>query len=169
MEGPKIIVLMGVAGSGKTTVGQALSRKLRWPFFDADDFHPAINVAKMEAGIPLTDPDRWPWLESVRRKMQSHLEAGRSAVFACSALKQSYRDFLTGAGEGVTLVYLKGDARLIGERIAARQRHFMKAEMLASQIAALEEPAGCFSVDISASPESIADEIIRSLRLVPAA
>jgi gluconokinase len=163
MAKPMIIVLMGVAGSGKTTLGRLLSQKLQWPFYDADDFHPPANIEKMAAGVALTDDDRWPWLTNLRQKMKEENEAGRSAIFACSALKQSYRDFLTDAGEEVRLVFLKGEAGLIERRIAGRTDHFMKAGMLASQLATLEEPQGCVTVDVSAPAEMIADEIVRAL------
>lgn len=158
-----IVILMGVAGSGKTTIGELLARKLKWPFYDADGFHPPRNVEKMAAGIPLTDADRWPWLENLCRKMKAEVEEGRSAIFACSALKHAYREFLMEADGDVRLVFLKGEAGLIERRLAGRRRHFMKAEMLASQLAALEEPEGCVTVDASASPETIAREILRAL------
>lgn len=160
-----IIVLMGVAGSGKTTIGELLSSRLKWPFFDADGFHPPGNIAKMAAGIPLEDEDRWPWLEKLRAKMIEEKEAGRNAVFACSALKQSYRDFLCFAGPEVKLVYLKGDHSVIGGRIAGRKGHFMKETMLAGQFAALETPEGAVTVDVSGAPESVVAEIVRRLRI----
>lgn len=160
-----VILLMGVAGSGKTTIGEMLARKLGWPFFDADRFHPPENVAKMAAGVPLEDADRWPWLARVRGNMEEELAAGRSAVFACSALKQSYRDFLLAGHPEVKLVYLKGDAELIALRIAGRSSHFMKAEMLASQLEALEEPSGGVTVDVTARPEQVVARIGEVLRL----
>lgn len=158
-----IIVLMGVAGSGKTTIGGLLSRRLGWTFFDADDFHPEANVAKMAAGVGLEDEDRWPWLERVRDKIKGEIGAARPAVFACSALKRSYREFLVSAHPEVKLVYLRGEASVIAARIAARSGHFMKEKMLASQLAALEEPSDCAVVDVSASPEEIVEKILRHL------
>lgn len=163
MRRPMILLLMGVAGSGKTTIGQLLSEKLQWAFFDADDFHPPPNIAKMSAGIPLEEEDRWPWLEKVREEMSRQIDFGKSAIFACSALKQSYRRFLTAETQNVKLVYLKGDLPLISRRIAARSDHFMREEMLASQMATLEEPEQGLTIDVSAPPEMIADRIIREL------
>lgn len=163
MAHPTIIVLMGVTGAGKTTIGELLSSKLQWRFFDADDFHPPANIAKMAAGIPLEDEDRWPWLENLRNEMRREINAGQSAIFACSALKKSYRDFLTADEEGIKLVYLKGDPSLIFQRISTRTDHFMKEAMLASQLAILEEPTNRLTINVSAPPESIATSIIREL------
>lgn len=163
MDAATILVLMGVAGSGKTTIGQSLSRKLRWPFFDSDDFHPPENIAKMSRGIPLADEDRWPWLENLRKRMREEIAAGRSAIFACSALKKSYRDFLTGESERVIMVYLKGDPSLLRRRLATRTGHFMKEEMLASQLATLEEPENCLTIDVSAPAEAVTAEILRKI------
>ncbi len=163
MVRPTILLLMGVAGSGKTTIGQLLSRKLQWPFFDADDFHPPLNLARMSAGIPLQEEDRWPWLGNLKEAMKKEIAAGQSAIFACSALKKSYRDFLSADLDSVKLVYLKGDAPLIADRIATRKNHFMKERMLASQLEILEEPEGCLTIDVSAAPEKIAADIITKL------
>jgi gluconokinase len=160
-----IIVVMGVAGAGKTTIGTLLAHKLGWPFFDADDFHPAANVLKMAAGLALEDADRWPWLESVREKMVEEREAGCSAVFACSALKQAYRDCLLSVGPDVRLVYLRGEMSLLAARIIGRSGHFMKDTMLASQLAALEEPGDGLVVDVAAEPEVIVATIVRDLKL----
>ncbi|HLL16865.1 MAG TPA: gluconokinase [Pyrinomonadaceae bacterium] len=153
------IVLMGVAGSGKTTIGRALAAKLGWKFYDADDFHPPANVAKMARGIPLDDADRLPWLETLRALVRSGLERGERAVLACSALKADHRACLLLDGR-VKLAYLKGNFDLIQERLAARRGHFMSAAMLESQFAALEEPAREFHIDISGTP----DEIVRAIR-----
>jgi gluconokinase len=150
---------MGVAGSGKTTIGRALAAELGWKFYDADDFHPPDNVAKMARGVPLDDADRLPWLEILRGLVCAALARGESAVLACSALKAHYRAYLL-LDERVKLTYLKGNFDLIQERLAGRRGHFMSAAMLASQFAALEEPAREFHLDISATP----DEIVRAIR-----
>ncbi|HEY1328259.1 MAG TPA: gluconokinase [Casimicrobiaceae bacterium] len=142
-----IIVLMGVSGSGKTTVGEALSHALGWPFRDADDFHPAANVARMKAGTPLTDDDRWPWLDRVAEEMRRVQAEHGNGVFACSALKQSYRDRLASAGD-VRFVYLAGDYDLIAGRLAARKHEYMPASLLTSQFATLEAPTDALVVDI---------------------
>ena len=151
---------MGVAGSGKTTVGRMLAAELGWKFYDADDFHPPANVAKMAGGVALVDADRLPWLETLRALVRDGLARGESAVLACSALKAGYRAYLL-LDERVKLVYLKGNFNLIQKRLATRRGHFMSAAMLESQFDALEEPAREFHVNISTTP----DEIVRSIRL----
>lgn len=158
------VVLMGVAGSGKTTVGRLLASELGWKFYDADDFHPPANVQKMASGIPLDDRDRLPWLETLRALIRSTLDGGDSGVLACSALKASYREHLLLDGR-VKLVYLKGDAKLIRERLETRRGHFMRSEMLDSQFAALEEPEGEAHVDIAATPAEIVGAIRTHLGL----
>jgi len=145
-----IVVLMGVSGSGKTTVGRALADEMQWPFFDADDFHPAANVAKMAAGEPLDDKDRAPWLEAMSRHMNAIDAQGGNAVLACSALKDTYRKVLLRAGD-VQFVYLRGDEATVAPRLSARSHHFMPASLLHSQLAALEEPRDAFMVDIRLS------------------
>jgi gluconokinase len=142
-----IIVLMGVSGSGKTTVGSALARALGWEFHDADTFHPPDNIAKMKAGTPLTDADRWPWLDAMTAAMQAIEARGGNAVFACSALREAYRGRLTQAGD-VRFVYLEGDENTIATRLARRQHEYMPASLLASQFATLEPPAHALRVDI---------------------
>jgi gluconokinase len=142
-----IVVLMGVCGSGKTVVGQALATDLGWPFFDGDDFHPEANVAKMAAGTPLTDADRWPWLDRLASEMAAVNERGANAVFACSALKQAYRDRFGRAGD-VRFVHLKGEAATIAARMAARSHRYMPPSLLASQFATLEEPEEAIVVDV---------------------
>jgi len=153
-----VIVLMGVAGSGKTTIGRGLADELGWKFYDGDDFHPRANVEKMARGVPLDDEDRAPWLESLRDLIRSCLVRGEGAVLACSALKRSYREYLL-IDEAVKLVYLKGDYELIEERLEGRRGHYMKPKMLDSQFAALEEPERGLTVDISLPPEKIIETI----------
>lgn len=157
-ESAKVVVLMGVAGSGKTTIGRQLAEEVGWKFFDADDFHPSASVDKMSRGIPLSDADRLPWLESLRDLIRERLDRGEGAVLACSALKHSYRSYLL-LDPRVKLVYLKGDYALIEERIRARQAHYMTPGMLQSQFEALEEPEVESHLDISSHPEEIVKEI----------
>ncbi len=142
-----IVVLMGVSGCGKTVVGQALAADLGWPFFDGDDFHPAANVAKMAAGTPLTDADRWPWLDRLAAEMAAVADRGADAVFACSALKQAYRDRFRPAGD-VRFVHLAGDFATIAARLAARSHRYMPPTLLASQFATLEAPQDAIVVDV---------------------
>jgi gluconokinase len=150
-----IILLMGVSGSGKTTIGQRLAQALGWPFYDGDQFHPPANVAKMQQGMPLTDEDRWPWLHALRAHIETCMDQGVSAVLTCSALKQAYRDCLVLDEAEIKLVYLKGDYDLIHERLVHRHDHFMPPGLLASQFAVLEEPEQGVVVDIVHSPETI--------------
>jgi carbohydrate kinase (thermoresistant glucokinase family) len=150
-----IIILMGVSGSGKTTIGEQLARALGWPFYEGDQFHPPANIAKMQQGMPLTDEDRWPWLHALRTQIEACIQQGVSAVLACSALKQTYSEYLVIDQAEVKLVYLKGDYDLIHERLAQRRGHFMPPGLLASQFAALEEPERGVSVDIVHPPETI--------------
>jgi gluconokinase len=158
-----IILLMGVSGSGKTTVGRILAADLSWPFYDADDFHPPANVEKMHRGIPLTDADRAPWLEALHELLASLARDGRSAVLACSALKQSYRDRLAAGLDGVRVVYLGGSAALLQQRLAERRGHFMPAELLQSQLDTIEEPTDAIRVDIRGAPEEIVADIRQRL------
>jgi len=165
---------MGVCGSGKTSVGQALANRLGWQFFDADDFHPPANVAKMATGVALTDEDREPWLDRLAAEMRAVARNGSHAVLACSALKESYRQRiargLRGPGpegeEGAEfrIVYLKGDAKTIEPRLALRSGHFMPASLLASQFAALEEPDDAMVIDIRQTTEAQAAQIAAALR-----
>jgi gluconokinase len=169
-----IVLVMGVCGCGKTTVGQALANQLGWPFFDADDFHPPANVAKMAKGVALTDTDREPWLDRLAAEMRAVARKGRHAVLACSALKESYRRRIAqglqnpGAeGEGdaeLRIVYLKGDATTIGPRLALRSGHYMPSSLLASQFAALEEPDDAMVIDIRQTTEAQAAQIAAALR-----
>ena len=161
---PQAVVLMGVAGCGKTSVGAELSRILGWPFFDGDDFHPPENVAKMAAGIPLNDDDRAPWLANLHDLIAEHLRRGQSVLLACSALKQKYRTQLAAGNPGTVFVHLKGDFDLIFGRMQARAGHYMKAEMLRSQFATLEEPTEALTVDINQNLDRIVVEIITQLK-----
>ena len=137
---PSVLVVMGVSGSGKSTVAALLAGRLGWEYEDGDDFHPPENVAKMHGGTPLTDADRWPWLQSIAGWIDATRTAGRHGVVACSALRRSYRDVLIGDRPDVRLVYLQGDKQLIAARQAARLNHYMPATLVDSQFAALEEP-----------------------------
>ncbi|GHH77097.1 gluconokinase [Promicromonospora soli] len=162
---PRAIVVMGVAGSGKTTVAALLAGRLGASFAEGDDFHSPANVAKMAAGHPLDDDDRWPWLRGIRDWFAKELNEGRSAVVPCSALRRSYRDLLRTAGD-VQFVHLTGSRELLSERIQGRAGHFMKPEMLDSQLAALEplqddEPG--FAVDVTPRPDQIVDEALHLL------
>lgn len=160
-----VIVVMGVSGSGKTTVGRLLAADLSWTFHEGDEAHPLDNVRKMAAGIPLTDADRLPWLQELRRLIESCLAAGEDAVLACSALKESYREILAGGLDEVCFVHLTGDPALIADRLEHRQGHFMKAGMLASQLAVIEPPEDGISIEVNAAPETIVAEIQRRLGL----
>ncbi len=160
-----VIVLMGVAGSGKTTVGLALAASLRWPYRDADEFHPPENIAKMSAGIPLTDRDRTPWLAALRTYIDGCLERGENAVVSCSALRETYRHALIGDPARVRLVHLAGDFHLIEQRLANRQGHFMKPTLLASQFATLEPPSDALTIDVAQPPDAIVAEIRHAFSL----
>jgi gluconokinase len=153
-------IIMGVSGCGKSSVGQALAASLGWDFYDADDFHPPENIAKMENGIPLDDADRAPWLESLRELMTSCLQANRPGVLACSVLKERYRQKLLEGNPGARLVYLKGSYDLIWSRMAQRPGHYMKPEMLQSQFDALEEPQNAINIDISYPQAQIVEQIL---------
>ena len=136
-----IVIVAGVSGSGKTTVGALLAGRLDWRFADADDFHSAANVAKMRAGIPLTDTDRWPWLRAVAAWMDERIGQGEDAVIACSALKRSYRDLLLDGRPAARMVFLALDREVLARRLAARHGHFFPEQLLSSQLDALEPPA----------------------------
>jgi gluconokinase len=167
-----IVVVMGVCGCGKTTVGRALATRLGWPFYDADDFHPATNVAKMARSVALTDEDRKPWLDRLGAEMGAVARKGHNAVLACSALKRSYRRRIARAtkasagdqGSEIRIVYLKGDAKTIEPRLALRSGHYMPPSLLASQFAALEEPEDAMVIDIRQTTEAQAAQIAAALR-----
>jgi gluconokinase len=160
-----IVIVMGTTGSGKTTVGSLLAKRMGWEFVDADDFHPPSNVEKMKHGIPLTDADREPWLKALHDKIVEWTAEKRSVVLACSALKQSYRDELRASSD-VKFVYLKGSYQLFSQRVLARRGHFAKQDLLASQFATLEEPTDAVIVDAAPSPEQIVSEVRRKLGFV---
>ena len=157
----RFFILMGVSGCGKTTIGKLLAARLGWDFYDADDFHPPANIAKMAAGTPLNDDDRAPWLAALHDLISSCQSNNRPGVLACSALKESYRQTLLVGNVGVQIVYLKGSFELIQSRMAARTRHYMKSALLQSQFDTLEEPAETLTVDIALSTNDIVDVIFR--------
>jgi carbohydrate kinase (thermoresistant glucokinase family) len=166
---PKAVIVMGVSGCGKSTVGALLALHLRWEFEDADWFHPAANIDKMHNGIALTDEDRWPWLNAVAAWIDKTRRCGGHDVVACSALKRRYRDVLIGDRADVRLVYLKGDETLIARRIATRHEHFMPRSLLHSQFEALEEPGpdeNPIIVSIEPPPREIVAQILSALHLV---
>lgn len=158
------LIVMGVSGSGKTTVGELVAERLGWKFYDADDFHPRANVEKMASGRPLNDNDRRPWLLRLQRLISEHINNDEPMVLACSALKQSYRHLLKEGNEATAVVYLKGSFDLIFERMNDREDHYMKADMLKSQFDALEEPTDALVVDIDQTPEAIAGQVVRQVR-----
>jgi len=149
-----IIIIMGVSGAGKTTIGKLLAQELSWKFYDADDFHSAANKDKMSRGVPLADEDRADWLASLRGLLNQNIEVSQSVFLACSALKQEYRDILRVNNE-IRFVYLCGSHQQIEARMKERKDHYMKAEMLSSQFATLEEPKDALIVDISKTPKEI--------------
>lgn len=165
-----VIILMGVSASGKTTVGKLLADKLGWQFYDADDFHPPANVAKMRSGVPLTDEDRKPWLQALASLIEQSLASAHSIVLACSALKAAYRDQLRAPArsdpKAVQVVYLKIPVSVASERSGQRQDHFMPAALVESQFATLEEPADAIVVDATLTPEDIVAEIRKTLEQV---
>lgn len=162
---PHFYIVMGVSGSGKTSVGKLLAGHLGWDFYDADDFHPAENLAKMANGIPLNDSDRHPWLRSLHDLISVNLQKNQPCVLACSALKESYRHQLLQGNSNVQLVYLKGSYDLIWSRMSARSNHYMKPRMLQSQFEVLEEPADALTIDITPSPEEIVREVLKQVTL----
>jgi gluconokinase len=167
---PCALVVMGVSGSGKTTIADKLAERLGWTFEDGDRFHPPSNVAKMSAGHPLTDEDRWPWLQAIADEIDRVCKAGERAVIACSALKRAYRDILVHGRSDVRIIYLKGTQELIANRLAMRKGHFMPPGLLTSQFKTLEPPSADESpvtVAIDPSVETIVDDIVAQLKLAP--
>jgi gluconokinase len=163
-----IAIVMGVSGSGKTTIAEGLARAQGWILLEGDAFHPPANVAKMHAGTPLTDEDRWPWLRAIAARSDELREAGQSAVVACSALKRAYRDILIGDRPDTVLVYLRGSQQLIADRLRARKGHFMPPALLDSQFATLEEPGPDehpIVVDIGGPADTVIQEAVRQLQV----
>jgi gluconokinase len=154
-----IVLLMGVSGAGKTTLGERLAKRLAWPFIDADDYHPAANVAKMAAGIALDDDDRWPWLDALNRRLREE----RDAVVACSALKASYRERLLAGIVDARVVFLHGAQTLIAARLAERKHRYMPASLLESQFAALEPPPQAITIDVAGEPAACVEAIARAI------
>ncbi len=162
-----IVILFGVSGAGKTTLGQLLADELGWKFYEGDDFHPQANIDKMHAGVPLTDQDRQPWLDSLRELIERCLVAKQNAVLTCSALKKSYRSYLR-VNEQVQFVYLRGSYELVANQLRQRHGHFMNPELLRSQFDALEEPEaaeGVITIELGRSPRKLVDEIKKKLGL----
>ena len=167
---PGVIVVMGVSGSGKTTIGKQLARRIGGVFADADSFHPPANIEKMKAGHPLTDEDRWPWLDAMAAQIGQWLAEGRPAVLACSALKRVYRDRLVAGRPGIAFLYLSGSEAVIATRLANRKGHFMPPSLLRSQFETLEPPGDgerVVTVDIRHPPRRIVDIAARRLGLPP--
>ena len=164
-----VYLVMGVSGSGKSTIGRALAEQLACPFYDGDDFHSPENVAKMSSGAPLTDDDRWPWLDRLARLVNERLDREETAVLACSALKKSYRDRLRENNDGLVFIYLRGSFDFIWERLRQRENHYMKAELLRSQFDILEEPDDdeAVQVEITDNPDRIISDLIESLNCEP--
>lgn len=163
---PIVIIVMGVSGSGKTTIGAMLAARLRWQFEEGDNLHSAANIAKMSRGIPLTDDDRWPWLDAIAAVVTGWITAGQSGVVACSALKRAYRRVLMDDHPAVRLIYLKGTRELIRQRLAARHGHFMPVDLLDSQFDTLEEPGPeerPLIVSIDQRPEDIVAKIVSAI------
>jgi gluconokinase len=168
MSTPKVVVVMGVAGTGKTTIGPLLAARLSVPYAEGDDFHPPANIAKMSAGTPLTDEDRWPWLDAIGS--WAHGRAALGGVVSCSALKRSYRDRLRAEAPGVVFVHLAGDRSVIEDRMSHRQGHFMPTALLDSQFATLqpiEEDEAGVVVDVSGTPEEITGRAANALAELP--
>ncbi len=162
-----IVVLMGVSGSGKTTIGRLLAQRLACEFIDADDFHPPENVTKMAAGVPLEDADRRPWLERLNSELRRREALGQRAVLACSALKQAYREWLLAGLARCALVYLRASAGQLRERLAARSHRYMPASLLESQLATLEPPACAIEIDATQAPARCVELIAAAVGATP--
>jgi gluconokinase len=163
-----IVIVFGVSGAGKTTVGKLLAEELGWRFYEADDFHSPADIDKMHRGIPLTDEDRCPWLENLRKLIKRSLEAGENAVLACSALKRAYRELLRASAE-VKFVFLRGDYALIAKQLRHRRGHFMNPALLRSQFANLEKPKpheDALTIGLGRTPQELVEEIKTKLHLV---
>jgi len=158
-----IIIIMGVSGAGKTTIGKLLANSLDWEFSDADAFHSPENVEKMRCGIPLTEADRIPWLHDLQIAIKNWLQENKSMVLACSALKESYRQFLVVDSERIKLVYLKGSYELIQKRLQERHNHYMSEKLLDTQFNTLEEPLDTVYIDVIETPQVIVQNIRTSL------
>ncbi len=168
LERPAVLVLMGVSGSGKTTVAALLAGRLGWAFEEGDALHPQANVDKMHAGHPLDDADRAPWLEKIAEWVEARLDAGEDGIITCSALKRSYRALIDRRGRGVVFVFLAGTRETIAQRLAARQGHFMPPSLLASQLDTLEEPGPgepAIRIEVGPAPEALAQAIVDALGL----
>jgi gluconokinase len=166
-RGIDAIVVMGVSGCGKTSVGRALAERLGWRFADGDDFHPPANVEKMRAGIPLDDDDRRPWLERLNALLREAAGSGEPLVLACSALRERYRELLADRMPGLRFVHLTGSPELIGQRLASRRHRYMPASLLASQFAALEAPQGALTLDVAPPVDALVAAICERLALEP--
>jgi gluconokinase len=163
IDHPRAVILMGVAGSGKTAVGKKVAETLNWTFLDADNFHPAANIEKMKHGIPLNDDDRVPWLQRLHNELQHELTERHSVILACSALKESYRSKLRDHISALTFVHLDVDAETISNRLQHRTAHFFPKELMESQFATLEKPKDAVIVDARKPLDAVADQVIRSL------
>jgi carbohydrate kinase (thermoresistant glucokinase family) len=167
---PAVLVLMGVSGSGKTTIAELLAKRLGWPYRDADEFHPKANIEKMKSGVPLTDEDRWPWLSAIAAWIDAERAQGRHAIVTCSALKRSYREIIVGDRRDVRLVFLKGSKELLAHRLKGRHGHFMPPALLQSQFDDLQAPGSDekpVTVSVDATPAEIVLHIIEKLALAP--
>ena len=163
MSTAQVVLIMGVAGAGKTTIGKLLAKSLSWQFADADDFHSPANIAKMHQGIPLTDADRQPWLLTLQAAIGHWLQTSTSTVLACSALRADYRQLLTQGDDRVQVVYLKGNRELLQQRLQQRQGHYMNPDLLQSQLETLEAPIDGLQVDTDQPPEAIVQVIEKFL------
>ena len=162
-----IVIVFGVSGAGKTTIGKLLAEQLSWQFYEADDFHPRANIEKMRSGRPLTDEDRWPWLERLREQLTHSITANENAVLACSALKRVYRDRLR-VSDDVKFVFLRGDYALVAEQLRHRRGHFMNPELLQSQFADLEQPEpdeDVLTTELGRTPQELVEDIKTKLQL----